>query len=95
MPADAAMAAEMAAGGRKPPGKMLWDMRRGDCSHHGCSQKCSMAEDAPVGMIAQRMADGRFDKAFLIREIQRFTGVTVAIPERPGKIVAVIPQHGY
>ena len=53
------------------------------------------ADDAPVGVIAQRMAEGRFDKAFLISEIERFTGVTVDIPERPGKIVAVIPQHRY
>ena len=52
-------------------------------------------EDAPVGLIAQRMADGRFDKPFLISEIERFTGVKVDIPERPGKIIAVIPQHGY
>ncbi len=52
-------------------------------------------EDAPVGAIAQRMLEGRFDKAFLIGEIERFTGVTVDIPERPGKIVSVIPQHGY
>jgi putative intracellular protease/amidase len=51
--------------------------------------------DAPVGLIAQRMADGRFDKAFLISEIERFTGVKVDIPEKPGRIVAVIPQHGY
>ena len=51
--------------------------------------------DAPVGLIAQRMVDGRFDKAFLISEIERFTGVKVDIPERPGKIIAVIPQHGY
>ena len=33
------------------------------------------AQDAPVGLIAQRMAEGRFDKAFLISEIERFTGV--------------------
>jgi putative intracellular protease/amidase len=52
-------------------------------------------EDAPVGLIAQRMVEGRFDKAFLISEIERFTGVKVDIPEGPGKIIAVIPQHGY
>jgi putative intracellular protease/amidase len=52
-------------------------------------------ENAPVGLIAQRMVEGRFDKAFLISEIERFTGVKVDIPERPGKIIAVIPQHGY
>lgn len=52
-------------------------------------------DDAPVGSVAQRMADGRYDKAFLISEIERFTGLKVDIPERPGKIVAVIPQHGY
>jgi putative intracellular protease/amidase len=53
------------------------------------------ADDAPVGQVAQRMVDGRFDKAFLISEIERFTGIKVAIPERPGTILAVIPQHGY
>jgi putative intracellular protease/amidase len=52
-------------------------------------------DDGPVGLIAQRMADGRYDKAFLISEIERFTGLKVDIPEKPGKIVAVIPQHGY
>lgn len=41
------------------------------------------------------MADGRYDKAFLIGEIERFTGLKVDIPDKPGKIVAVIPQHGY
>lgn len=53
------------------------------------------AENAPVGAVAQRMVDGGFDKAFLIGEVQRFTGVAIDIPERPGRIVAVIPQHGY
>ncbi len=53
------------------------------------------ADDAPVGAVAQRMVDGQFDKAFLIGEIERFTGIKTDIPERPGKIVAVIPQHGY
>jgi putative intracellular protease/amidase len=52
-------------------------------------------ENAPVGEIAQQMLDGRFDRTFLIAEIERFTGVKVNLPERPGKIVAVIPQHGY
>jgi putative intracellular protease/amidase len=52
-------------------------------------------EDAPVGIIAQRMVEGRFDKAFLVSEVERFTGVKLDIPEKPGKIVAVIPQHGY
>ncbi|MFO1127861.1 MAG: hypothetical protein U1E66_05415 [Rhodospirillales bacterium] len=55
----------------------------------------AFAEDAPVGAIAQRMLEGRFDKAFLVSEIERFTGVQVDFPERPGRIVAVIPQHGY
>ena len=52
-------------------------------------------DDAPVGLIAQRMVDGTYDKAFLVSEIERFTGVTVDLPANPGKIVAVIPQHGY
>ena len=55
----------------------------------------TFAEDAPVGKIAQRMADGKYDKAFLISEIERFTGVKVTFPEKPGKVLAVIPQHGY
>jgi putative intracellular protease/amidase len=53
------------------------------------------ADDAPVGQVAQRMVDGRYDKAFLISEVERFTGVKVEIPEKPGKILALIPQHGY
>lgn len=53
------------------------------------------SENAPVGEIAQRMVDGAFDKAFLVSEIERFTGVTVGIPANPGKILAVIPEHGY
>lgn len=53
------------------------------------------ADAAPVGAIAQRMVDGQFDKTFLIAEIERFTGVAVDIPDRPGKMLAVIPQHGY
>ncbi len=52
-------------------------------------------DDGPAGLVAQRMADGKYDKAFLISEVERFTGVTVDIPEKPGKILAVIPQHGY
>jgi putative intracellular protease/amidase len=52
-------------------------------------------DNAPVGEVAQRMVEGRFDKAFLVSEIERFTGLRVDFPERPGKIVAVIPQHGY
>jgi putative intracellular protease/amidase len=52
-------------------------------------------DDAPVGVVAQRMADGRYDTAFLLSEIERFTGLKVNIPEKPGKIIAVIPQHGY
>jgi putative intracellular protease/amidase len=55
----------------------------------------SMAEDAPVGRIAQRMVDGQFDKPFLVSEIERFTGVKAAIPEKPGTMLIVIPQHGY
>jgi putative intracellular protease/amidase len=53
------------------------------------------ADKAPVGEIAQRMVDGTFDKAFLISEIERFTGVKVNIPDNPGKVLAVVPEHGY
>jgi len=53
------------------------------------------ADDAPVGKIAQRMVDGKYDKAFLIGEIERITGVKVSIPDNPGKVLCVIPQHGY
>ena len=53
------------------------------------------AASPPVAAIAQRMVDGVFDKAFLVAEIQRFTGVEVVIPQKPGAILAVIPQHGY
>src|SRR5947207_1579824 len=53
------------------------------------------ADNAPVGEIAQRMVDGRYDKAFLISEIERFTGVKADIPSNPGKVLFVIPQHGY
>ena len=55
----------------------------------------SIPGDAPVGIIAHRMVEGRFDKGFLISEIERFTGVKPDIPEKPGKILSVIPQHGY
>jgi len=53
------------------------------------------AEDAPVGQIAQRMFDGKYDKAFLLSEIERFTGVKADLPANPGKVLFVIPQHGY
>jgi putative intracellular protease/amidase len=53
------------------------------------------ADKAPVGDVAQRMVDGTFDKEFLISEIERFTGVKVNIPDTPGKVLAVIPEHGY
>jgi putative intracellular protease/amidase len=53
------------------------------------------ADNAPVGEIAQRMVDGRYDKACLISEIERFTGVRADIPSNPGKVLFVIPQHGY
>jgi putative intracellular protease/amidase len=57
--------------------------------------KMEFGEDAPVGEIAQRMVDGTFDKAFLISEIERFTGAKVDIPDNPGKVLFVIPEHGY
>ena len=57
--------------------------------------KMDYAESAPVGDVAQRMVDGSFDKAFVISEIERFTGVKVSIPAEPGKVLAVIPEHGY
>lgn len=53
------------------------------------------ADNAPVGEIAQRMVDGRYDKAFLLGEIERFTGVKADIPSNPGKVLFVVPQHGY
>jgi putative intracellular protease/amidase len=53
------------------------------------------ADNAPVGEIAQRMVDGRYDEAFLISEIERFTGIKADIPSNPGKVLFVIPQHGY
>src|SRR4051794_9705352 len=57
--------------------------------------KMEFAEKAPVGEVAQRMVDGTFDKDFLISEIERFTGVKVTIPDNPGKVLGVIPEHGY
>ena len=54
-----------------------------------------ISDDAPVGRVAQRMVDKQYDKAFLIGEIERFTGVKADIPQNPGKVLAVIPQHGY
>jgi putative intracellular protease/amidase len=53
------------------------------------------AGDAPVAKISQRMADGKYDKAFAISEVERLTGVKVSIPDNPGKVLFVIPQHGY
>jgi putative intracellular protease/amidase len=53
------------------------------------------ATDAPVGQIAQRMVDGKYDKAFAISEVERFTGLKINVPANPGKVLAVIPQHGY
>jgi putative intracellular protease/amidase len=52
-------------------------------------------DDAPVGAVSQRMADGKYDKAAVVSEVQRFTGQKVDIPANPGKVLAVIPQHGY
>ena len=52
-------------------------------------------KDAPVGQVAQRMVDGKYDKAVAISEVERFTGVKVNIPANPGKVLFVIPQHGY
>ncbi len=57
--------------------------------------KMEFAESSPVGEVAQRMVDGTFDKAFVISEIERFTGVKVDIPDEPGKILVVVPEHGY
>jgi putative intracellular protease/amidase len=53
------------------------------------------ADNAPVGAIAQRMVEGRYDRAFLLSEIARFTGVAADIPANPGSVLFVIPQHGY
>jgi putative intracellular protease/amidase len=53
-------------------------------------------EQAPVGAVAQRMVDGRFDRAFLLAEVERFTGFRAEIPSRHTlRILAVIPRHGY
>ncbi|MDQ2825783.1 MAG: hypothetical protein M3Y04_02260 [Actinomycetota bacterium] len=57
--------------------------------------KMEFTEQAPAGEIAQRMVDATFDKAFLISEIERFTGVKATIPDKPGTVLAVIPEHGY
>ena len=57
--------------------------------------KMEDAENAPVGEIAQRMVDGTFDKAFVVSEVERFTGAKVSIPDDPGKVLVVIPEHGY
>jgi putative intracellular protease/amidase len=57
--------------------------------------KMEFAENAPVGEIAQRMVDGTFDQEFLLSEIERFTGVKATIPASPGKVLGVIPEHGY
>lgn len=54
-----------------------------------------LVADAPVAAIAQRMADGGFDRAFLAAEVERFTGVKPEFSGQPGKIAFVIPQHGY
>ena len=42
-------------------------------------------DGAPVGRVAQRMVEGQYDKAFLIGEIERFTGIKADIPERQGR----------
>src|SRR5215210_8887648 len=57
--------------------------------------KLEFEDKAPVGEIAERMVDGTFDKAFLISEIERFTGAKVDIPDNPGKVLGIIPEHGY
>ena len=57
--------------------------------------KMMFADDAPVGQIANRMVDGKYDKAVVVSEVERFTGLKVNIPANPGKVLAVIPQHGY
>ena len=74
------------------------DTARAIADNHAAAVECPsmmFPDDAPVGQVAQRMVDGRYDKAFLISEVERFTGLKVDIPEKPGKILAVIPQHGY
>lgn len=58
--------------------------------------KMMYADDAPVGRIAQRMLEGRYDAAFLVSEVARMTGVQIELPKQPAKrILAVIPRHGY
>lgn len=57
--------------------------------------KMEFADKAPVGDIAQRMVDGTFDKAFLLSEIERLTGVKADIPDNPGRVLGVVPEHGY
>src|SRR3954452_13844160 len=57
--------------------------------------KVMFPEGAPVAQISQRMADGKYDKAFAISEVERFTGIKVNIPNNPGKVLFVVPQHGY
>jgi putative intracellular protease/amidase len=57
--------------------------------------KVMFPEGAPVAQISQRMADGKYDKAFAISEVERLTGLKVNIPSNPGKVLFVIPQHGY
>jgi putative intracellular protease/amidase len=58
--------------------------------------KMTYADDAPVGKIAQRMLDGEYDRAMLVSEIERMTGLRVTIPPTHSKrILCVIPRHGY
>jgi len=53
-------------------------------------------QEAPVGRIAQRMVDGSYDRAFLVAEVKRLTGVSVELPnDRGRRFLCVIPQHGY
>ncbi len=56
--------------------------------------KKEFAEKAPVSEIAQRMVDGTFYKAFLIGEIERFTGVKVSIPDNPARSWESFPSTG-
>ena len=51
--------------------------------------------DAPIGEIARRILEGKYDKAYLLSEIERFTGAKINVPDKPGKFLIVIPQHGY
>lgn len=58
--------------------------------------KLVYSEDAPVGRIAQRMLEGRYDRAFLVSEVERMTGVKIELPTKQSKrILSVIPRHGY